>query len=44
VDTQIIICKELGYVSDKDCELIDQEMEEESKLLSGLIKYLKKEK
>jgi len=44
LDTQIIICKELGYVSDKDCESIDQEMEEESKLIAGLIKYLRKEK
>ena len=44
VDTQIIICKELCYLSDKDCESIDQEMEEESKLIAGLIKYLRKEK
>ena len=44
VDTQIIICKELGYVSDKDCESIDQEMEKESNLIAGLVKYLRKEK
>jgi four helix bundle protein len=44
LDTQIIICKELGYVSDKDSESIDQEMGEESKLIAGLIKYLRKEK
>jgi len=44
VDTQIIICKELGYVSDNSCDSINQEMEEESKLIAGLIKYLRKEK
>jgi len=44
LDTQIIICKELGFFSDKDCESIDQEMEAESKLIAGLIKYLRKEK
>jgi len=44
LDTQIIICKELGFFSDKDCESIDQEMEAESKLIAGLIKYLRKKK
>jgi len=44
LDTEIIICKELGYVSDEDWKSIDQEMEEESKLIAGLIKYLRKEK
>ncbi|MBW2605933.1 MAG: four helix bundle protein [Deltaproteobacteria bacterium] len=44
LDTQIIICKELGYVSDEDCDSIDREMATESKLIAGLIKYLRKEK
>ena len=44
LDTQIIICKELGYFSDKTSDSINQEMEEESKLIAGLIKYLRKEK
>jgi four helix bundle protein len=44
LDTQIIICIELGYVSDDDCDSLDREMEAESKLIAGLIKYLRKEK
>ena len=44
LDTQIIICKKLGFFSDKHCESIDQEMEAESKLIAGLIRYLRKEK
>jgi four helix bundle protein len=44
LDTQIIICKELGYVSDEDCDLIDREMESESKLIAGLIRYLREKK
>jgi four helix bundle protein len=44
LDTQIIICKELGYISDENCNSIDREMEAESKLISGLIRYLRKQK
>ena len=43
LDTQIIICYELGYISKEDCDLIGAEMEAESKLIAGLIKYLRKE-
>ena len=41
LDTQIIICKELGYISKADCGLIDKELVSESKLIAGLIKYLR---
>ena len=44
LDTQIIICKKLEYISDEDCDLIDSDMAAESKLITGLIKYLRKEK
>jgi four helix bundle protein len=43
LDTQIIICYELGYFSDQDQKLIDSEMESEGKLISGLIRHLKKQ-
>jgi four helix bundle protein len=43
LDTQIIICYELGYFSDQDIKLIDSEIESEGKLISGLIRYLKKQ-
>jgi len=43
LDTQIIICKKLGYISSEDRDLIDGEMSTESKLITGLIKYLRKE-
>ncbi len=42
LDTQAIICKELGYLSGVDLNLLSEQMERESKLLSGLIKYLRK--
>ena len=44
LDTQIIICKELGYISNEEYDLIDAELVSESKLIAGLIKYLRKEK
>lgn len=42
LDTQVVICKELGYFSDADVALIDEKIEKESKLISGLIKFLQK--
>jgi four helix bundle protein len=42
LDTQIIICKELEYLSEQDCVSIGNEMETESKLISGLIRSLRK--
>ena len=42
LDTQAIICKELGYFSDIDLNLLNEQMERESKLISGLIKFLRK--
>ena len=43
LDTQIIICKELGYVAAQDCVPISKEMETESKLIAGLIRSLRKQ-
>ncbi len=43
LDTQIIVCYELGCFSDQDVKLIDSEIESEGKLISGLIRYLKKQ-
>ena len=42
LDTQVNICNQLGYFSDDTLRLFDEQMERESKLISGLIKYLKK--
>jgi four helix bundle protein len=42
LDTQILICKELGYFSQEDCNTVVDNMETESKLISGLIKSLRK--
>ena len=42
LDTQVIICKQLGYFSDDTLRPFEEQMERESKLMSGLIKYLKK--
>ena len=42
LDTQVIICKQLNYLSDDSLRSFDEQMERESKLISGLIKYLKK--
>ena len=41
LDTQIIICIKLGYFSKEDSKPINVEMELESKLIAGLIRYLK---
>ena len=41
--TQINICYELGCFSDQDVKLIESEIESEGKLISGLIRFLKKE-
>ncbi len=42
LDTQAIICKELGYISAIDLKLLNELMEKESRLISGLIKFLRK--
>ncbi|MBW2109196.1 MAG: four helix bundle protein [Deltaproteobacteria bacterium] len=42
LDTQILICKELGYVSEDDCCQVESDMETESKLIAGLIRSLRK--
>ena len=42
LDTQMIICKELGYIPHEVLESLDNEMETESKLIAGLIKSLRK--
>ena len=42
LDTQVVICKELGYFSEAEVNLLNNEIETESKLISGLIKFLKK--
>ena len=42
LDTQVIICKHLGYFPDNALKSYDEQMENESKLISGLIKYVKK--
>lgn len=44
LDTQVIICRELDYLSDIDLDPLDERMERESKLISGLIRSLKKER
>lgn len=43
LDTQVIICRELGYLSDIDLDPLDENMERESKLISGLIRSFKKD-
>jgi len=42
LDTQVVICNRLGYLSGDECEILNEHMERESKLLTGLIRYLKK--
>ena len=42
IDTQIVICKELKYLSSDDCISIDREMAIEGKLIAGLINHLRK--
>ena len=43
LDTQTVICRELGYLTDDEHHRLHTEMERESKLISGLIKFLKKD-
>ena len=42
LDTQVVICIQLGYLSGDDCEILNEHIKRESKLLTGLIRYLKK--
>ena len=42
LDTQVFICMKLEYFSDEEVLQLDEEMERESKLITGLIKFLKK--
>ena len=42
LDTQAFICMRLGFLSDTDLVLFNEEMERESKLITGLIRFLKK--
>ena len=42
LDTQVFICIKLEYFTDEDIFLLDEEMERESKLITGLIKFLRK--
>jgi len=40
IDTQILICKELGYITDESYLLVLDELDEISKMLTGLLKAL----
>ena len=42
LDTQVVICIQLGYLSDDQCEILNEHIERESRLLTGLIKYLRR--
>jgi four helix bundle protein len=42
LDTQVFICMKLEYFSDEEVLQLDEEMEREIKLITGLIKFLKK--
>ena len=42
LDTQTFICMRLGFLSESDLILFNSEIERESKLITGLIKFLKK--
>ena len=42
LDTQIFICIKLEYFTDEDILQLDEEMERESKLITGLIKFPRK--
>ena len=42
LDTQVIICIQLGYMSIDECEILHERIERVSRLLTGLIKYLRK--
>ena len=41
LDTQVLLCKELGYFSEIDFDEVTNRIEEVSKLLTGLIKMLR---
>ena len=42
LDTQAFICLKLEYLTDEDIHPLDEEMERESKLITGLIKFPRK--
>lgn len=42
LDTQVVICEQLAYFSESDVDLLNEHIEKESKLISGLIRFLKK--
>ena len=42
LDTQVLICKNLGYVCEAEVSAITNEMETASRLISGLIKALRR--
>ena len=42
LDTQVIICIQLGYLSVDDFEILNEHIERVSRLLTGLVKYLKR--
>jgi four helix bundle protein len=42
LDTQIVICERLGYLADTELGEPLERIERESKLITGLIKYLKR--
>lgn len=40
LDTQILLCKELGYISPEQCDLLIKELDFIGKLIYGLMKSL----
>ena len=42
LDTQVVIYQKLDYLSNSSLVLLNERMERESRLISGLIKFLKK--
>jgi four helix bundle protein len=42
LDTQVVICEQLAYFSRSDADLLNEHIERESKLISGLIRFLKR--
>ena len=43
LDTQIIISGRLGYISDEDLKKLEEELDREDKMITGLIKKLRRE-
>jgi four helix bundle protein len=43
LDTQITICRELSFLSDKECRKLSNLIEEEGKMIGGLIRSLRKQ-